>query len=216
MIKWDGLSTTEIAPQFSQAQTWNELSARLEAQPKRRVIPVVWLYAAATIAGIVIGGFSIHYLDKSTRREPFTAGITKLQPPVLKTPAVITTVVLTAPKDGLTSKKNDDYLQRNSTHHSSPEKDTQHTVTLQKPDTKQASDSLPAITDETATTAAKPLPAQRAIHLLDIESEDRTVLTDQPAGIHNSRSFTIYISPSRLPDGKDAHAPSSVLRPFFR
>lgn len=216
--KMESLSVKDIAPAFNARQTWNELSPRVEKK-ERRLVPVAWAYAAALVLGILIGGAAIyHNLTKEEQvvakngDEAPASKMAKGPSPEIAQPKTADSPPKLVSNQGIVSP-----VSRKQP------KAQQVSVVI----ARKAESSNPQIVEEAAlfetpakdevatTIESKATSATRAMHLLDIADEARTALLNEPRPKHSGTSFTLYISPNRLPEGRDVQAPASVLH-FIR
>ncbi len=214
--KLDGLPAADAAPGFDRAQTWTEIAGRL-APPKRRTLPFRphWGYAAAALlAGLLLGGPVLKYLQPDAAPAPaVTATDTpRTKPaalpvvPAPPAPVVAGTrnrsVAAPAPASGATPVRGNRMV-------AAPVREAVPQTPVPEPKPLDRPQPAPA------PVAAARTP-RRAVHLLDLQTDDRTVLLDDGPAVRPSTGFTLYLSPKRLPDGRDDGAPSSVIRPLLR
>lgn len=223
--KMDSLPLKDAIPDFDKAGAWGELSSRLMSE-KRQRLPLLgwWSYAAALVGGLLIGGFAVHYLQGGNPKDMPGLSTTKNVIPAVQEPNARASGTLTLPIAHPSADAADAvFMRKDRSAVAQPSMALQKTVVPSKAEVpqQQLQQPVPEQTTSIAVAVApespkEHYPALRAIHLLDIESEDKTVLINDAGKVHAGLSFSFYISPSRLPEGKDAQAPSSVLRYIVR
>jgi hypothetical protein len=205
--KMEGLQAKSLAPTFSVLQSWSELEHRLQEKRGRKLVPIWWAYAASLLLGIIIGGAAIYY----NKREP-SASLTKLTIEHVLVPEQKKTIqdvqaIAVEPRISLSIKRKEVKSTEKANTQASriigiaPESEIQEPAPVKEEEVK------------VVKVVQRRQVVERALHILDIESEDKTVLLDEPKTTHYGSSFTLYISPKlRLQGGNDAQAPASVIR----
>ena len=224
--KLAGMSPEEAAPDFDKAGTWEELESRLGPE-KVKTIPIVkaWVYAAAALLiGLLLGGASLKYLTQEEPKEQDRLTRSAL-PPAEKEektdPGAVVSrkrpaeeVQSTLPPSQSNAPQKPDVPVRRFPSALLPAANPNETKTgivLTGPEPSSSyPDAIPELIKKQVA-----LPAPRALHLLDVESEDRTVLLESGTP-SRGRSFSLYLSPKRLPAGGDQGAPSTVIRSILR
>ena len=225
--KLGGMSPEEVAPGFDKAGTWEELESRIGPE-KAKTIPIgkAWLYAAAALLiGLILGGASLKYLTQEGPKEqdrlthsalPPAEKEEKMASGAISSPERPAEIVKnTLPEPGTNSKRKADVTVRRFPPAPSHDAETYETATgiLLTGEAPRLPDGIPG--DPELPKKQAVLPAPRALHLLDVESEDRTVLLENGMP-SRGRSFSLYLSPKRLPDGGDQAAPPTVIRSILR
>jgi hypothetical protein len=204
--KVGSLSVKDIAPAFNSSHTWNELSARLEKK-ERKLVPVLWAYAAALVLGFFIGGSVIYYSLRSGSEV------------VVQSKQVLRQTPVTNQMSGEQVARNDQnaisVLQPPTKRKRSVKQSGQvaSKVPTDQPLRIPAQTSSVIVAESVSTqtgVAVKAASKPRAIHLLDVEGEDRMVLINESQETKKS-VLQVYFSPNRVARQDNTQAPASVL-----
>lgn len=177
----DAGGINNAAPQFDKEAEWNELKSRLIHRPKRKLWPV-WSHAAALLAGIIVCWFLMRQWGGSTKAEqsivvmPTTTVHPENKPDAANTaphavigqptpiPAAQVARPATVTAKFIVAKANKDTA-------------TVAAVNQAMQDQITAKPALPQPMPLASAPVKKPRPV--AIHVLDIENEDRQFMIQE-------------------------------------
>lgn len=174
--KMDEASLNDLMPHFDKDEEWNDLSERLHPNKRRSIIPMMWSHAAAVVIGVTVGWL----LLKNTGKE--SAGVNEVAriintttPRAVPAPSVIhdtvTTQVVTikeVPTQSTSIAKTSVPVIVHDTVIVAAQAEIKSPVT--------ADTFKPTITVAPTAVAAVKRPRTRAVHLLDIDNEDKDLI----------------------------------------
>ncbi|MEZ5017862.1 MAG: hypothetical protein R2800_12465 [Flavipsychrobacter sp.] len=185
----DSADLNDIMPSFDKQAEWSDLQERLQAADKKRVIPIWFRYAAAVVAGLLLGGVSVNqWLSNGGVTAPIAVEQTAptTQPTIIinqpsvpsyntienaqtveeavatverkEKPIVKEHQVKEAPKEIIATTKNEEKIKPAPT-------------TIAPKQIEQQ--------EEVVAEIKSPL-KRKAVHLLDIDNEDRQIVLSDP------------------------------------
>lgn len=220
--KMDNASVKDVLPGFDKDAAWAELEPRI-AQKKQKPLLAWWTHAAAIVAGIIIGGFTLQLLLNTNNEGAVPAEVVQVQEQQYVAPVVV-------PADTVYIVKEVEVPAKNNVQ-PAPQLKSQPKYTQPKPavateaiaqqPAEQAIELTPAPVEkkqqqpEQAIAQAKPKKV-KPIHLLDIDNEDRTdaLYHNDPTASQRS-GFALHISTKRLPDN-NTQQQSSLLNGILK
>lgn len=181
--KLDEADAEELVPGFAADATWQQLQPRLtKKQPVKW-----WLYAAAMLAGLLLGGSMMNVWNtRRTNIEPNVVTVEKRSATVTQTITVHDTVYRTVPLTNKTSTAVAKVPDRKIKLQPAPEP-IQHIQS----ETIVTQQEVQATRQEEAIVAL-PAPKQRVLHMMDIENEDKKMMLTAPAEPQRAPIVSIF------------------------
>lgn len=201
--KFDNASEKEVIPFFDKEATWEELSARITVEKKRPAF-VWWTYAAAVLAGILIGSVAIRLWFQPATPEPI---VKTLPAPAPEVKIVTDTVYVPVPPivipQPVAKKKADKPIQK-------PKMVIAQKIQEPEPVPVKKHEPTETVIEEQPVAAAPK--KVKPVHLLDIANENRSsALYHYDPAEKQRQGFVLQISTKRLPENKSPKQQSSIL-----
>lgn len=185
--KMEQSSLKDIMPDFDKAAAWQELDNKMTE--KKRVLPVWFNYAAAVVAGLLLGstGVKLWWNDTAT---VVTPTVVVKEVPVANDPIYINTPEPTTPSQQplkpVTTPITQQYIAKKAAVKQITVIDTQHVV-VKVPEQQNVPEKSITVPNEEPLVAhsesvgenAVPI-KKKTVHLLDIMNEDRAAVLNDP------------------------------------
>jgi hypothetical protein len=219
--KMDEASLKDLMPRFDKDEEWDQLSERLHPNRRRNIIPMMWSHAAAIVIGVTIGWI----LLKNTGKESAGANevarvINTTTPQAAPTTAVTHDTVL---REVVRIKEVPSHATGIARTAAPPIiHDTVMIVAQSTVTSPVTADTFkPATVAASAAVATVKRPRPRAVHLLDIDNEDKDLMIsadyqDLPKGALHTIQRVIFNQNAMVTADDKASDKPYILRQILK
>lgn len=217
--RFDHASLEELMPEFNTNSEWNRIEEKLPK--KRKIVPVLWLSHAAVLAvGLLVSWVLMkQWMGNDANIQPQPVVVYKnTDTPAKAIPAIepaIKEETLTVSKTTAPPKVREKKITPQQAITKIPE--TIAEAEQQAPQVAVQEQEQPVMPKPEAVVAARPKRNVQAVHMLDINNEDKQIMIEgSDYKLQYKDPIARLLSPGRLPDHGNGNPDKPLLiRGFF-
>jgi hypothetical protein len=206
--KLEDADAESLSESFDKEVVWRELQRKLQKRSKP-----IWMYAAAMLCGLLLGGVLVHLFNENTKEQVIVKKTISREK--ITTPAIIKGHDIQPTNEALV--KNVPVVIVRTPHHTPLAKhEIQSSVTqpeiIKEPVDEVAVDNdRPSVTEQ-YTIEAAPL---KVVHLLDIDNEDKAAIVRTANPVNAKPALVKALNELYRPEIQNDRGPKSIVSGLF-